>query len=49
MKGHGVGLTIVHRITQLHNGQIDVESSSEGTTFRVSFPSILMPVPLSDL
>jgi len=49
VKGHGVGLTIVHRITQLHNGQIEVESSSVGTTFRVSFPSILMPVPLSDL
>ncbi|MDI9878672.1 ATP-binding protein [Flectobacillus longus] len=49
VKGHGVGLTIVHRITQLHNGQITVDSSSEGTTFRVSFPNILMPVTLSDL
>ncbi|MFY7827956.1 MAG: ATP-binding protein [Flectobacillus sp.] len=44
VKGHGVGLTIVHKITELHHGQIVVNSSSEGTIFQLRFPSVLRPI-----
>lgn len=38
-KGTGLGLTIVHRIIELHGGKIEVESvASEGSTFRVRLP-----------
>lgn len=37
--GHGIGLPLIERIVQLHQGQIRVESSDEaGTTFTVTFP-----------
>lgn len=36
--GTGLGLTIVHRIIDGHDGHIEVESGVEGTTFRVSLP-----------
>lgn len=37
--GHGVGLSLVKKIVELHQGQIQVESSeSQGTTFTVSLP-----------
>lgn len=37
--GHGVGLSLVKKIIELHQGQIQVESSeSQGTTFTVSLP-----------
>ena len=37
-KGHGLGLSIIKQITQLMDGEIDVEiSRSEGTVFTVSF------------
>ena len=37
--GHGVGLSMVYRIVQLHNGGIDVTSSlGRGTTFTIRFP-----------
>jgi len=39
--GTGLGLTIVHRIVDEHGGHIEVESSTEGTTFRVSLPAIV--------
>lgn len=39
VKGHGVGLAIVNKIVQMHNGQISVTSEAEkGTNFCVSFP-----------
>lgn len=37
--GTGLGLTIVHRIVDEHGGHIEVESSEQGTTFRVSLPT----------
>lgn len=37
VKGHGVGLAIISQIVRLHNGEINVESDSEGTTFTLSF------------
>jgi two-component system, sporulation sensor kinase E len=37
--GTGLGLTIVHRIIDEHDGHIEVESSAEGTTVRVSLPT----------
>jgi signal transduction histidine kinase len=39
--GTGLGLTIVHRIVDEHGGHIEVESSAEGTTFKVSLPAVI--------
>jgi PAS domain S-box-containing protein len=36
--GTGLGLSIAHRIVTDHGGQIDVESTPDGTTFSVSLP-----------
>jgi PAS domain S-box-containing protein len=36
--GTGLGLTIVHRIIDEHDGHIEVGSGSQGTTFNVSLP-----------
>lgn len=36
--GNGLGLSISQRIVQAHGGQIDVECSEGGTTFRVLLP-----------
>jgi signal transduction histidine kinase len=37
--GHGVGLPMVYRIVQLHDGRIEVSSSSgRGTVFTIRFP-----------
>ncbi|MBM3779902.1 MAG: HAMP domain-containing protein [Acidimicrobiia bacterium] len=37
--GSGIGLSLVYRIIQLHDGEIDVESTpGRGTTFRVRLP-----------
>lgn len=38
-EGTGLGLTIVHRIIDEHDGHIEVESASTGTTFTVSLPA----------
>lgn len=38
-KGHGIGLSLVERIVQLHEGSITVESQpGAGSTFTLSFP-----------
>ena len=37
-KGNGVGLAIVRRVTQLHGGDVRVESGSNVTTFTVELP-----------
>ncbi len=38
-KGHGLGLTIVKRLTELMNGTIEVQSQKEiGTTFVITMP-----------
>ncbi|MDF1541585.1 MAG: ATP-binding protein [Anaerosomatales bacterium] len=37
--GTGLGLTIVHRIIDEHDGHIELESSPEGTTIRVALPT----------
>jgi two-component system NtrC family sensor kinase len=37
--GTGIGLSMVYRIVQLHDGEIEVESTQgRGTTFRVRLP-----------
>lgn len=39
VRGHGIGLALTHRIVQLHNGQLRVESEEKkGTTVLVTFP-----------
>lgn len=37
--GTGLGLTIVHRIIDEHDGRIEVESTNAGTTFTVTLPA----------
>lgn len=37
-RGTGLGLSIVHTIVKNHGGEVLVDSSSSGTTFRVRFP-----------
>ena len=37
-QGTGLGLAIVHKIVVSHGGNILIESSDEGTTFRIRFP-----------
>ena len=37
-RGSGLGLAIVKAIAESHHGKVDVESSPEGTTFRVELP-----------
>ncbi|MCM3125360.1 MULTISPECIES: ATP-binding protein [unclassified Mesobacillus] len=36
--GNGLGLMICHKIIEEHNGKMNVESSSQGTTFTISLP-----------
>lgn len=38
-KGTGLGLAIVHKIIVLHGGSITVESSAEGTIFKLILPA----------
>ena len=41
-KGSGIGLSMVYRIVQLHDGEVEVESTpGRGTRFRLIFPSSL--------
>ena len=40
-EGTGLGLTIVHRIIDEHEGRIELESSPSGTTFSVTLPAAL--------
>ena len=37
-RGTGLGLAICYKIVESHQGKIDIESSSKGTKFLVSFP-----------
>ena len=38
-KGSGIGLSMVYRIVQLHDGEVEVESTpGSGTRFRLMFP-----------
>ncbi len=36
--GVGIGLALVKELVELHNGKVDVESSVEGSSFRVHLP-----------
>ncbi|GAA4466725.1 HAMP domain-containing sensor histidine kinase [Nibrella saemangeumensis] len=38
-KGHGVGLAVVAQVTELHQGQISVQSGPQGTTFTLTLPT----------
>lgn len=37
-QGHGIGLSIVEKVVQLHRGSVQVESGEDGTTFTVLLP-----------
>ena len=38
-KGSGIGLSMVYRIVQLHDGEVEVQSTpGHGTKFRLIFP-----------
>ncbi len=38
-KGSGIGLSMVYRIVQMHDGEIEIESTpGKGTTFRLFLP-----------
>jgi signal transduction histidine kinase len=37
-KGSGIGLSMVYRIVQLHDGEVEVQSTPGGTRFRLIFP-----------
>ena len=39
-EGTGLGLTIVHRIIDEHEGHIEVESGPQGTVFNVTLPAV---------
>lgn len=39
-RGHGVGLAVVSQITQLHQGEIRVQSTTKGTTFTLTLSSL---------
>lgn len=41
--GLGIGLTLVKKLVGLHNGNIEVASSSKGTEFRVCLPAVSAP------
>ena len=36
--GHGIGLTIVKKIVELHNGEVGVESKNDITKFTIILP-----------
>lgn len=38
--GTGLGLSIVKKIVQVHEGSVEVASSSNGTTFTVTLPQM---------
>jgi two-component system NtrC family sensor kinase len=39
-RGTGIGLSMVYRIVQLHDGDVEVQSTpGSGTRFRLSFPA----------
>lgn len=37
-KGWGIGLTVVKGITKAHDGEVDVSTSKDGTTFKIILP-----------
>ena len=37
-KGSGIGLSMVFRIVQLHDGEVEVQSTPGGTKFTLFFP-----------
>jgi signal transduction histidine kinase len=38
-RGHGIGLSLVHKIVRIHKGQISVKSKlGQGTRFTIIFP-----------
>jgi signal transduction histidine kinase len=41
-RGTGIGLSMVYRIIQLHDGEVEVQSTpGSGTTFRILLPRVV--------
>ncbi len=41
--GLGIGLTLVRRLVELHDGEVSVRSTDQGTTFSVDLPAVAPP------
>lgn len=46
VKGHGIGLTMVKQIAELHSGEVKIESENSINTFYIKFPLKLMRAEL---
>jgi signal transduction histidine kinase len=46
--GLGIGLTLVRRLIELHGGSVGVESSGDGSVFRVRLPAVPAPPQSSE-
>lgn len=46
--GLGIGLTLVRRLSELHGGSVDVQSSDAGSRFTVRLPAIPAPEALPE-
>ena len=49
IEGSGIGLYIVKMVTELHDGEIDVDSAlGKGSTFTVTFPKVTDETEIKD-
>jgi signal transduction histidine kinase len=43
--GHGLGLSLVAAIADLHNASLSIEDAAPGLRFRITFPAAARPKP----
>ncbi len=44
--GLGIGLTLVRRLAELHDGEVSVRSGEQGTTFSIDLPAVEPPATI---